>query len=87
MLDEELCSPEGCGKLGEGNKVYCVRKSVNDKQDYHVTIRGGSPVIKSRATWDQGLEGTGNGGRSPARGRWEAFPLAQTEHKATNPEH
>lgn len=41
MLDEKLCSLEGCGTLGEGNKVHCLRELVNDSQDYRVTIRGG----------------------------------------------
>lgn len=47
-------------------------------------LDGGRPVTMSRATWDQGLPGTGRGCRSPAADWCCALPWAQTSQAATN---
>ncbi len=45
--------------------------------------RVGGRVIKSSEMWDQGLEGTGSGWRSPSGGRLEVLPVAQAEQANT----
>ncbi len=47
-------------------------------------LDGGRPVTKSIAMCDQGREGTDSGWSSPAGGRLEPFPAAQTGQADTN---
>ncbi len=46
-------------------------------------LEAGRPETKSSEMWDQGLDGTDSGWRSPAEGRLEVLETAQTEQAKT----
>ncbi len=61
-----------------------LREPVHHSEDYRHATRRGRPVTKSIAMCDQGREGTDSGWSSPAGGRLEPFPAAQTGQADTN---
>ncbi len=74
------------GILGRGIKWVAFENRSTTVKTTVLPWEGGSPVTKSSEMWDQGLEGTGSGWRSPAGGRLEVLEMAQTEQDKTKVE-
>lgn len=75
MLNEEFAVSRTVGSLVSRTKWNALEKLSTIVRIIVLPSEGGSLVIKSNDTWDQGLEGTSNGCRSPARVQWDTFPL------------
>ena len=71
------------GNLGKGMKCAAFENRSTTVKTTVMPLEGGRAVTKSRAIWDQGLEGTGSGRSKPFRGRLDVLPVAQTEQAKT----
>ncbi len=72
------------GNLGRGMKWAAFENRSTMVKTTVFLLEGGRPVTKSSEMWDQGLDGTDSGWRSPAEGRLEVLEMAQTEQAKTN---
>ncbi len=70
------------GSLGRGIKCAALENRSTTVRMTVLPADEGRPVIKSRATWDQGRDGMGRGLSRPAGGELLDFVWAQTVHEA-----
>ncbi len=71
------------GNLGRGMKWAAFENRSTTVKTTVFPLEAGRPVTKSSEMWDQGLDGTDSGWRSPAEGRLEVLETAQTEQAKT----
>lgn len=63
MVSDELSGFQNKAQPRQGDEISCFRKMVYNSQNW-LPVKGASPVMNSKAMWDQGHPGIGKGWES-----------------------